>query len=174
MTDFERIRCIDLLTPRQAVDTVQYMTAWLDEQRPEQQEHTIEQQIDMLNAAFKQTGHAPLPLSSSAKPDLQAGGKAARQVLTALAQSPDPPLLAELDRWLAEPPEAETKALLEIAVVPVVITACIMALGTKVEFEKDESGRTRLKLSREDISGADLRSILDGFYAAVKKLIGMA
>jgi hypothetical protein len=173
MTDFERIQRIDSLTPRQAVDTVQYMTAWLDEQRPEQQEHTTEQQIDMLNAAFEQAGHAPLPLSSSAKPDLQAGGKAARQVLIALAQSPDPALLAELDRWLAEPPEAETKALLEVAVVSVVLTACIMALGTKAEFEKDERGRTRLKLSREAIAGADLRSVLDGFYAAVKSLVGM-
>jgi hypothetical protein len=42
MTDSERIQRIDSLTPRQAVATVQYMTAWLDEQRPEQQERTTE------------------------------------------------------------------------------------------------------------------------------------
>jgi hypothetical protein len=149
------------------------MTAWLAEQRPEPQEHTTEQQIDMLNAAFEQAGHAPVPLSPSAKPDLQAGGKAARQVLDALAQSPDPALLAELDRWLAEPPEAETKALLEVAAVSVVLTACIMVLGTKGDFEKDERGRTRLKLSREGIADADLKNVLDGFYAAVKSLVGM-
>jgi hypothetical protein len=174
MTDSERIQRIDSLTPRQAVATVQYVTAWLDEQRPEQQERTTEQQIDMLNAEFERAGHAPLPLSPSAKPDLQVVGKAARQVLAALAQSPDRALLDALDPLLAEPPEAETKALLEVAVVSVVLTACIMALGTKAEFEKDERGRTRVKLSREGIAGPDLKSVLEGFYAAVKSLAGMA
>jgi hypothetical protein len=149
------------------------MTAWLDEQRPEPQEHTTEQQIDMLNAAFEQAGHASVPLSPSAKPDLLAGWKAARELLAALAQTPDPSLLAELDRWLAEPPEVEMKALLEVAVVPVVLTACIMALGTRVEFERDERGRTHVKITRKDISGADLQNVLDRLYAAVRHLVGM-
>jgi hypothetical protein len=174
MTGSERMQRIESLGPRQALDTVQYMTAWLDEQRAEPQEFTTVQQIELLNDVFQQAGHAPVPLSPSAKPDQQTGGEAARQVLAALAQSSDLALLAELDRWLDEPPEAETKALLEVVVVPVVLTACIMALGTGVEFEKDEHGKTRVKLVRKPVAGSELKNILNGFYGAVKSLVGLS
>jgi hypothetical protein len=168
----ERIKRIEVLTPRQALDTVQYMTAWLDEQRTEPQDFTAEQQIEILNALFQEAGYAPVPLSPTAKPDAQAVGQAARKLLMLLTESADDALLTELDYWLAKPPEVETKALVEVIVVPIVLTACIITLGTSFEFERKD-GQTRIKGTRKGISGKDLQEVLGGFYGALKSLVGL-
>jgi hypothetical protein len=171
-TSTERIKHIETLTPRQALDIVQFMTAWLDEQRTDSQDFAAEQQIEILNALFQEVGYSPLPLSTAAKPDEQAVGQAARRLLMLLTESDDGALLAELDHRLANPPEAETKALVEVIVVPIVITACIIALGTDFEFELKD-GAWRTKGTRKGILGKDLKDVLPGFYGALKSLIGL-
>src|ERR1700728_3106417 len=102
ITSAERIKRIEALTPRQALDTVQYMTAWLDEQRTDPQDFTTEQQVEIINALFQEAGYAPLPLSPVAKPDEQSAGQAARKLLMLLTESADDALLTELDHWLAK------------------------------------------------------------------------
>jgi|GEM_PF-2953338 len=176
----ERIKRIEALTPRQALDTVQYMTAWLDEQRTETIESTTPdpqyfsggQQIDLLNTLFQEAGYPPLPLSPAAKPDEQVTGQSARKLLILLSESTDDALLAELDQWLASPPKAETKALVEIIIVPILLTACIIALGTNFGFEIKD-GKASIKGTRKGIQGKDLKGVLGGFYDVLKILSGL-
>lgn len=169
-TSTERVERIESLTPRQALDIIQYMTAWIDEQRADSEDLTPEQQIEILNTLFREGGYSPLPLSTAAKPDAQAVGHASRRLLKLLAESDDEALLAELDRWLANPPEADTKAIVELIVVPIVLTACIVALGSGFKFES-ENGKVKVKVTRRGIS--DLKGMLPGFYGALKSLTGV-
>jgi hypothetical protein len=171
-TSAERSKRIEALTPRQALDTVQYMSAWLDEQRAEPLDFTAEQQVAILNDIFQKAGHAPLPLSPVAKPDEQAAGQAARQLLVVLSKSDDSDLLAELDHWLAKPPEAETKALVELVVVPIVLTGCIMALGTRYKLGL-KHGQTSAEIERAALEGKDLKDIVLGVIGLLKNLIGL-
>jgi hypothetical protein len=169
-TGAERLKRIEALTPRQALHTVQYMTAWLDEQVTEPQDFTAEQQIEILNTLFHEAGYAPLPLTPGAKPDQETAGQAARKLLMVLAESSDNALLDELDHWLAKPPGAETKAILELMVVPVVLTACITALQTSFEVKRGENGQTSVKLTRTGIQDKHLKGVLQGMYETVKRL----
>jgi hypothetical protein len=165
-----RVERIESLTPRQALDIVQHMTAWLDEQRTDAQDFTPEQQIEILNTLFQDAGYSPLPLSKEAKPDEQAVGQAGRWLLMLLAESDDRALLAELDRWLANPPQAETKAIVELIVVPIVLTACIVVLGTGFDFDRKD-GKVKIKVTRRGVT--DLKGMLPGFYGALKSLTGL-
>jgi hypothetical protein len=169
----DRVDRIANLTPRQSLDVLQHLTAWLGEQSTDQRNFKTDEQIDILNALFQQEGYAPLPLSPDVRPDEDLAGEAARQLLIALAESGDGGLLAELDYWLANPPKAQTKALIELVVVPIVLTACVAALGTSFEIERKD-GKTRFKSKRTGISAKDLKHVLPGLYGAMKNLIGMA
>ena len=173
ITNAERSKRIEGLTNRQALDIVQFMTAWLDGQRPEPLDLTPDQQVAVLNDVFQKVGYAALPLSAAARPDEHAAGQAGRQLLLVLSKSDDSALLAELDHWLANPPKAETKALVELVVVPIVLTACIIALGTKFKV-KYEEGRAVVDLARDPIKGKDLKAIVSGIFGVVKGLIGVA
>jgi hypothetical protein len=169
-----RIKQIEALTPRQAFHTVQYMTAWLDEQMVEPQDLNPEQQIDILNTLFHEAGYLRVSLSSAAKPNLETAGHAARKLLRVLAEtSGDDLLLAELDHWLAQPPKAETKAIVDLIVVPVVLTACITALQTNFEVVRGEDGKWRLKFTRRGSQGKDLKDQLQGIYGVTKSLLGV-
>jgi hypothetical protein len=168
-TSAERIERIEVLTPRQALDTLQYMTAWFDEQSTDPHVFAAEQQIEILNALFQKAGYTPLPLSPAAQPDEQAAGQAARKLLMLLTESDDGALLAELDYWLANPPEAETKAFVEVIVLSIVLTACIKALRTRFEYERKDD-QTTIKVTSEPITDDKLA----GFYGALETLIGLA
>lgn len=172
-TNAERIKRIEALTPRQALHTIQYMTAWLDRRLMEPQDLTADQQIEILNTLFHEAGYSPLGLSPAAKPDQQAAGQAARKLLMVLAESSDDALLTELDHWLANPPGSETKAIVELIVVPVVLTACITALQISFEVERGEDGQTKVKVRRTGIQGKHLNGVLQGLYGAVKSLVAL-
>jgi len=169
----DRVDRIANLTPRQSLDVLQHVTAWLGEQSGDQKDFRIEEQIDMLNALFQQEGYEPLPLSPDVRPDEDLAGEAAGQLLIAFAESGDRGFLAELDYWLANPPKAQTKALIELVVLPIVLTACVAALGTSFEVERKD-GKTRFKSKRTGIAAKDLKHVLPGLYNAIKNVIGMA
>jgi hypothetical protein len=163
---------IDTLRPSQAVDILQYMTSWLDGRQSDVQELAAEQEPAALNALFTQAGFAPLPLSSERKPDDQAAGEAARQLLHLLAESDDPAVLSELDHWLIGPPAAGTMVLVELIVLPIVLTACVAVLQTGFEFTFKD-GKIAIKGGKERLAGKDLSTVLTPIYKLLERITAL-
>jgi hypothetical protein len=150
---------IEALTPRQALQVVQFMTAWLAERQTTVQDVSEEQQADGLNMLFGQMGYEPVSLPASWQPNEHAAGRAARELLHLQAESEDTAQLDELDEWLANPPEAANMALVELLLVPIVFAACTAILQTGYDFGYKD-GRVTFRISRAGLKGKDLSNAL--------------
>ncbi|NBD18492.1 MAG: hypothetical protein GVY04_20885 [Cyanobacteria bacterium] len=159
------------LSPRQALAIMQYMTAYLAERRVDDQNFDPNQQIEVLNAAFKEADYPPL-LTPTVEASEQEAGQAAQQFLILLAESGDDKLLAELDGWLTDPPEAAIAAIPLVLAVPIVLTGCIVALQTRVVIERTESGTWSIYIEKRSLEGKALAEIVGGLFNVIKVLPG--
>src|SRR5690242_12847117 len=128
-----RMERIAALTPDQALDVVQYMTADLAERQADLPAVPEDQQAEVLAALFREQGYP-----AAVEPGGQDAGESARRLLQLLAESDDQALLDKLDRLLARPPRAATGggeflAVLEAA-RPIILTACLVILTTRFKF----------------------------------------
>src|SRR3954469_13267025 len=98
-----RTERIAALTPAQALDVVQYMTADLAEWQADLLTVSEDQQAEVLAALFRGQGHP-----AAVGPGGQAAGDPPRQLLRLLAESDDQAVLERLDRLLARPPRSAT------------------------------------------------------------------
>jgi hypothetical protein len=166
-----RTEKISALTPLQALAIMQYMTASLSEQRVDEQEFNTGEQVEVLNAVFQEAGY-PAILSATAEVKENDAGQAAQQFLMLLAEADDAPLLAELDDWLAEPPEASIQAIPLVLAIPIVLTGCIVALQTGVVIERDKAGKWKTRIEKRPLAGKTLAEIVSGLFTVVKVTSG--
>jgi hypothetical protein len=166
-----RAESIEGLSPRQALDIVQYMTAWLAERQASSDDLSGAQQADGLNILLMQMGYAPVPPPASWHPSEGAGGLAARQLLRLLAESEDDEQLNELDHWLGNPPEAANLAVVELAVAAIIYTACTVVLQTGFDFAYKD-GKVTFRANRATPKGKDFSAVLATLRGIFEQLTG--
>jgi len=161
-----RTERIAALTPAQALDVVQYMTADLAERQADLPSVSEDQQAEVLAALFREQGYP-----EAVEPGGQDAGESARQLLRLLAESDDQAVLDTLDKLLARPPRPATGggeflAVLEAA-RPIILTACLVILTTRFKFKYKE-GKLSGDGENAGFSGKNLTGALAWLSSAVK------
>jgi hypothetical protein len=84
----------------------------------------------------------------------------------------DPAVLSELDHWLIGPPAAGTMVLVELIVLPIVLTACVAVLQTGFEFTFKD-GKIAIKGGKERLAGKDLSTVLTPIYKLLERITAL-
>jgi hypothetical protein len=162
-----RTELILALPPRQALSIMQYLSAELAERRIDMQAFDAAEQTEVLNAVLQQAGYEAF-LPTTVEASEEDAGEAARRFLLLLSEAGDGGLLAELDEWLAEPPVAATAAIPLVVALPIVLTACIIALQMHVTIERSGSGKFSVRIDKPSASD----ETLVGIATILKGLLG--